>query len=61
MNAGQFRPAVDRLTESLEVDPQNAWALALRAEAYRLLGEHEKASADRKAVRKLTGVTLQAH
>jgi Flp pilus assembly protein TadD len=61
MNAGQFRPAADRLTESLKIDPHNAWALALRSEAYRLLGEPEKASADREAVRKLTGVTLQTH
>lgn len=46
MNAGDPTSAVERLTASLGRDPDNAWALAMRAEAYRELGEYEKSRAD---------------
>ena len=38
--------AIADLTRAIELDPELAWAIAERGEAYRLMGRHEDAIAD---------------
>jgi tetratricopeptide (TPR) repeat protein len=54
MAAGDMRTAVDRLTEGLKHDPNNAWSFRVRAEAYRQLGELKKSQADTERLQELT-------
>lgn len=55
VNAGDMAGAVDFLTASLKSDPDNLWALQVRAWAYRQLGDDEHADADIKRYEKLSG------
>ena len=48
MNAGDVKIAVAHLTAALNANPDDLWSLALRSEAYRVQGEHQKALADRE-------------
>ncbi len=53
MNSGDMSRAVSHLTEAIKAEPDNQWSFAMRAEAYRRLGEHEKARADIENMKKL--------
>lgn len=53
MQAGDPRTAVDRLDKVLRADPGNLFSLNMRAQAYRQLGEQEKARADSERFRQL--------
>jgi len=53
LDAGDPGKAVTRLSESLERDPDNIWALRLRAEVYLQLGETAKSWADSDRVDQL--------
>lgn len=53
MDAGDPATAVKRLTESLKSDPDNIWALRMRAEMFLLLGDNEKSWADSDKVDQL--------
>jgi len=53
MDAGDPNTALKRLSESLKRDPDNIWALRVRAEVYLQLGETEKSWADSDKVDQL--------
>ncbi len=52
--AGDDLAAVDLLTASLKRDPENDFAIGLRAQVYRRLGKFEKAKADEDELSRLT-------
>jgi tetratricopeptide (TPR) repeat protein len=53
LDGGDPNTAVERLSESLKRDPDNIWALRMRAEVYLQLGETEKSWADSDRVDQL--------
>jgi tetratricopeptide (TPR) repeat protein len=53
LDAGDPNTAVDRLSQSLDRDPDNIWALRMRSEVYLQLGETEKSWADSDKVDQL--------
>jgi tetratricopeptide (TPR) repeat protein len=54
MNRGDINAAVDHLSAALNQDPGDSWSLAMRAKAYRQLGEYEKMRADASALQRLS-------
>ena len=53
MGAGEPQRALQQLTVALTHHPDDAWALALRAQLYQLLGQPDKARADNAALARL--------
>lgn len=53
MQVADWEGTVDVLSESLKRDPDNAWALRLRAWTYRQLGEQEKSQDDIRRLQEL--------
>ena len=53
MERKNFDKAIQFLTKSIELNPEDKDAYAERAEVYRLMGEVEKAEADEEMVAKL--------
>lgn len=53
LNAGDPATAIDRLTTALNNDPDDAWSLAMRARAYRQIGDREKSRADEEHLERL--------
>ena len=60
VGAGDLRGAVDKLTASLKSEPDNRWALRMRADMYSRLGEEEKYYDDKDALWRLSKVSNTA-
>ena len=43
---GQYEAAVSDFTRALDIDPENRWALELRAETFRQMGRFAEAVED---------------
>jgi rhomboid protease GluP len=51
--AAKYDVAIDRYTQIIRLDPQNAWAYLNRSSVYRTLGEPDRAQADLQRAREL--------
>lgn len=54
MNDNDFAGAIQSLTAAIDRDPKDGWSLGMRAKAYRLAGEADKARADADRLALLT-------
>jgi tetratricopeptide (TPR) repeat protein len=59
MNNGDTTSAVRYLTSAIDRDPNDAWSLSMRAEAYKRQGEYGKMQADADAVRRSENVVVR--
>ena len=49
-NAGNLEAAVESFTAALRQDSSDAWPIQMRADAYRQMGEFEKARQDKRTL-----------